>query len=335
MRVIRVLIPVFVLLAGVTAIPSAYSVEKGTDATANSVVVPISIEISPGKFASCSGALLMQTVVITAGHCLIDSNGQTATNVKVGPPGSTNMVNDATWAKSTHSYFSTDYQGNGLNNSVGTGDIGVITIDKLFPAPKITIASENQLLAMKSTGAKLRLIGYGYTSDDGQVASTPNSFEASYSNFVSSDPNASFAESVDANPCAGDSGGPVLYTTPLRTMLVGVITGGYFANKCSKKQSNGKYLTGFTIINRYANLPMAAAADALTVKINVEDQLTAQINKLKSDAQAAQGEYEKLQAKLETLKASLPKSITCVKGKLVKKLTSVNPTCPSGFKVKV
>ena len=334
MKEARITISLLFLASTLFATPSANAVENGSDAAGNSVVVPISVEISPGKFASCSGALLMQTVVITAGHCLIDSNGQTATNVKVGPPGSANIVNDATWAKATQSYFSLDYQGNGLNNSVGTGDIGVLTLDKLFTASRITIASENQLLTMKSTGAKLRLIGYGYTSDAGLTSSTPNSFEASYSNFVSSDPNQSFAESSDANPCAGDSGGPGLYTTPLRTMLVGVITGGYFSDKCSKKQGNGKYLTGFTIINRYANLPMAAAADALTVEIGVEGQLTSQINKLQNDAQTAKDEYAKLQTELDGVRAKLPKSITCLKGKQIKKVTAVNPTCPVGYKLK-
>ena len=334
MKQARITISLLFLASTLFVAPSASAVENGSEAAGNSVVVPISIEVSPGIFASCSGALLMQTVVITAGHCLIDSNGQTATNVRVGPPGSANIVNDSTWAKATHSYFSVDYQGTGLNNSVGTGDIGVVTIDKLFPAPKITIASENQLLSIKTSAGKLRLYGYGYTSDAGATQSSPSTFEASYSNFVSSDPNQSFAESSDANPCAGDSGGPVLYTTPLRTMLVGVITGGYFSNKCSKKQGNGKYLTGFTIINRYANLPMAAAADALTVEINVENQLTDQISKLQSEIQTGKDEYMKLQSELDGVRAKLPKSITCLKGKQIKKITAVNTNCPNGYKLK-
>jgi hypothetical protein len=35
-----------------------------------------------------------------------------------------------------------------------------------------------------------------------------------------------------------------------------------------------------------------------------------------------------------TIQLNVPSTITCVKGKLTKKVTGVKPKCPSGYKVK-
>ncbi len=329
-----------------TAAPVATAVEGGSDASGNAIVVPLIIEVSPGKFAGCSGALLMPSVVVTAGHCLLDANGQGSQNVRVGPPGSSANFDDKTWATVNNSNFSVDYQGSGINGTVGKADIAVVTINKIFPLPvMVTIASENQLLAIKAASSKLKIYGYGYTTDAGAPATGPNTFDAIYSQQNSFDPNQSFAESTDANACAGDSGGPVLYTTPTRVMLIGVVTGSFFSNKCSKKQANGKYLTGFSIINRFANLAIVSATQAFAMEMQVENQMTAKIAQLQADALKAKDDYNFLQNSMETsiselksqieiLKRKLPSTIYCLKGKVMQKIFAVSPKCPAGFKIK-
>jgi hypothetical protein len=43
---------------------------------------------------------------------------------------------------------------------------------------------------------------------------------------------------------------------------------------------------------------------------------------------------EELEAQLLKLQEQLPRTITCVKGKVVRKVTGVKPRCPSGFVLK-
>ena len=334
-----------------------YAVENGSDALGNAVVVPIITEAGYGKNTNCSGALILQSVVITAGHCLLDENGSAASNIYVGPPGSSFTFDSKTWAKALSSYFTVDYQGSGLNNTVGAGDIGVITLNKNFQvANNLTLASENQLLSIKNTNSKLRLIGYGYVTDSGQLSSSPNYFDANYTSLIPTDPNQSLAESSFGNACSGDSGGPVLYITPTRTLLIGVITGAYFSNKCSKRQTNGKYLTAFTIVNRYANVAMAGASQALTTEIAIETEALNNLLKSQSESQQTKKDYLKLQddllqlqanyenlqksssdiikdlqLQIATLKKMLPSTIVCVKGKISKSITATTPKCPSGY----
>ena len=69
------------------------------------------------------------------------------------------------------------------------------------------------------------------------------------------------------------------------------------------------------------------------------DLLTAQVRMLKQDNQSQVNMIESLDIFLK--KASLTKAvankkttITCVKGKLIKKVTAVKPVCPIGYKVK-
>lgn len=66
----------------------AQAVENGVDATGSQFVVPIKVGLSSGLTGSCSGALISPYIVVTAGHCVLDTTGLVTTKVYVGLAGS-------------------------------------------------------------------------------------------------------------------------------------------------------------------------------------------------------------------------------------------------------
>jgi len=80
----------------------------------------------------------------------------------------------------------------------------------------------------------------------------------------------------------------------------------------------------------------AKAAAELKAKQEVEAKAATEL-KAKQEAEAAAAQAAELKAKQEVAaKAAAPKksTITCIKGKLTKKVTAVKPKCPAGYKVK-
>jgi cell division septum initiation protein DivIVA len=78
-----------------------------------------------------------------------------------------------------------------------------------------------------------------------------------------------------------------------------------------------------------------AAAQKIVDDANAEAQRiikAAQVAAAKTKAEL-QAAADKAAAKAATAKAKTT-TITCVKGKLIKKVTAVNPTCPAGYKKK-
>jgi len=63
-------------------------------------------------------------------------------------------------------------------------------------------------------------------------------------------------------------------------------------------------------------------------------ELQKQLDLISSTLSETQRQLEASQALISTLKAKLPRSITCIKGTSTKKITGVNPKCPTGYKLK-
>jgi hypothetical protein len=78
----------------------------------------------------------------------------------------------------------------------------------------------------------------------------------------------------------------------------------------------------------------ARAAAELKAKLEAEAKAAAEL-KVKLEAEAMAAAELKAKQEAEAKAAALKKTtITCVKGKLTKKVTAVKPKCPSGFKLK-
>jgi hypothetical protein len=78
----------------------------------------------------------------------------------------------------------------------------------------------------------------------------------------------------------------------------------------------------------------AKAAAELKVKQEADAKAAAEL-KAKSDAEAKVAAELKAKQEADAKAAATKKStITCIKGKLVKKVTAVKPICPKGYKVR-
>ena len=81
----------------------------------------------------------------------------------------------------------------------------------------------------------------------------------------------------------------------------------------------------------------ARAAAELKAKQDAEERAATEA-KLAADLKAKQDAEAKAaadKAAAQKLASQRKSTITCVKGKLVKKITAVSPKCPSGFKKKL
>jgi len=351
----------------------ATAIENGLDATGNQHVVKVITTYSKGRTSSCSGGLLSDYVVVTAAHCLEDESGLISKEIWVLLPGSVAQraasgayQRDATWIQVDNTQITTTFQNN--STKVEDDDLAFLVLSRPIELKvKTLILSEDETIKLKTSNAALRLYGYGYISDAGKTSDAPNYYIARFdSQQAVSVKNSGYATSTDATACQGDSGGPVLSVTATTVSVVGVITGGTTSIRCGKKYTDGKYYTLFTYLSRYANLAFAAASSASrkaveaadSAKEKAEDALSqaeADYEEARKEAEDAAAELasvqdeldevnkkveeleiliQNLQNEIKVLTAKLTVTINCIKGKTTKKVTGVDPKCPSGFKRK-
>jgi secreted trypsin-like serine protease len=337
-----------------SSIPTATAIENGKDATGSAYVVPIKSQYSSTNMTQCSGVLIAPSIVATAGHCVLDTDGLMTNKVYVGDPGT--ALDAITSADLISSVQITPGFKNGSGNSVGVDDIVFLVLGK----PKafsglIRLASEAEIQSLKSKAAPLKLYGYGAINDSGDSAKFPFSTDGTFSTrAITAQPDSAVVQPITNPICKGDSGGPVLSITATEILVVGVITGGDLRKYC------GSTYAMFTLVSRYSNLAFASAVTQMT---NLEAQTkkvtdeaiqgirsieSAYIAKLDSIQKASQNQQdtdqqnidelnakiEELEAQLVKLQDQLPKTIICTKGKLTKKVTAVKAKCPAGYVIK-
>lgn len=330
--------------------PIGIAVENGDLADGNDYVVPISVQVGASTWQSCSGAVLAPLVIATAGHCVLDQTGLLSTQILVGNPGSSNSPTTS-WAKATKIYVSDEYKGSAADGTVSASDVAFLLLDRAIGTTKqIYLASENELQSQRNSAARLRIIGYGYTSDSGARSTSPYGFDATFSKQIATDPNQAIAVSTKANVCKGDSGGPILNVSPSRVTLVGVITGTYPSNFCTRKQPDGTYWTAFTAINRFSNLAAEAIKDSLKVEqaqnsavnksaASENESLNSRISELELENATITDELEKAKEELDkakkinaAFKLSGLRAITCSNLVITKIVVGKAPQCPKGYK---
>ncbi len=142
--------------------------------------------------------------------------------------------------------------------------------------------------------------------------------------------------------------------TPTKIIIVGIVTGAILSKHCSVKQANGKYVSQFTVMNRYSNLGMAAMGLALdaalsavtsaqdglnqkTTQLNSandsKSQLQTDLDQASNDLDAANNSIIDLKAQIALYKSAGFKIITCVAGAKSKSVIAIKPKCPIGYKL--
>ena len=338
----------------------AKAIENGNDASGNDFTVFVVTTWNANSIMTCSGALLNDYVVVTAAHCVNDESGLISKQIRIAPPGNSieyssdgKIVPKNDWVGADSTQVTTTYQS--ASTKVADDDLAFLTLTSpLKSNPLVQIASEDEMLKLKSSSAPLKIYGYGYISDAGKAATNPNYMNAQFENIAHPLTNSAYAKSSTSNLCSGDSGGPVVNVTPTQITVIGVATGSVRSNKCSKKQSDGNYYATFTLLNRYANLAFATTSkiasglndlsklriELVAKQVEIDDanfrikELEAENEKWSTDNIDLESQIESLKAEIAALKAKLPISITCTKGSLVKKVTAINAKCPAGYKLK-
>ena len=321
----------------------AVAIENGEDATASPFVVPVLADLGNGTSIGCSGTLIAPSIVVTAGHCVLDANGLVTKNVFVGMAGSSR--GSITFEDKIKAVKITSTFQNAATGKVGDDDLAFLILE----APQevevpIVLASEKQIADFKSRGVSLKAIGYGrYTNAGSEITTFPKSLNGVFSPYNSDYLNSAYMKSTPGRVCRGDSGAPVLNISATQVTLVGVMTGtqSELDGNCGQKGTDGNYYSLFTLVGRYANLAFSSAAEVMntdqqtiaTLKTSVSD-LESQLSEATESASETASKFEDTMAILAAYRKQMPKAIVCTSTKSKKLLVVLNSKCPTGYKKK-
>jgi hypothetical protein len=299
-----------ILLVSVFAfsnVPSAGAIYGGTSALSDPRVVGF-VENRDSNTTLCSGALVSDRVAVSVAHCFLNRP-----NLLAITPGS-KASGEREVFKISQVIFVPGYftECGDLNNpdnhyecTVKDDFVFVLFEKDVISNYKVEIANKIDVEEVKSQNGPLILYGYGFTNSLRDLTGNPKKLGSS-ARLKLIGPEGHllppeekilmFTEELKNSVCTGDSGGPVYSGNK----IVSVINSG---NGCGPTEvANGGMST---VIYQYLYLLEAA-----------------------EKAAAEKAAAEKAAAAMKKT------TITCVKGKLTKKVTAVNPKCPGGYKKK-
>lgn len=323
----------FALLLGTfSAPPNANAALGAVEDYSNSRILPLFLHTG-GVTAEGSGYLYSPRIVFTVAH------GGIWPDMHVGKPNTS--VDEGTRVRVIKRFFAPEHDDN-VKPIIWDFSVLILESDlaPVAPAELLTPEIHAQLLAENGS---VKLHGYGEFQDQCAAGQRPpcggNNFVTSkiprmanfklytrqqisaFTGMQNIDPIFDsqlllFGDGGKVSGCAGDSGGSLTTTYKGRTIYMGPALDGDGTYSCGHSPWD-RPAGGINFSSPvYRHLALIKEAEAF-----VAEQI--KIEKEAADKAAA------------TKAAAFKKTtITCIKGKLTKKVTAVKPKCPSGYKLK-
>lgn len=307
---LNILAALIAFMVTVHVIP-AIAIYGGSPAAGNPIVVGL-LASQSATSAGCSGALVAPRVVMTAAHCLT----RPAENVWISAPG-TDLRDINTLRIQGEKYFiPTTFS---MSNFPYQNDFGIIVLKSPFPnAQTLEIAKLEEVKKWMLEESSITHLGYGCTElvdspPCKETSPTPNQLTTVFSKeiptqFSSLIPGTFSVTkiSVEKTICGGDSGSPILKVVSGKTVYVG-----------SQSSSNGAGCT------KTCNIVCVATQGLPSANVELVESAFRYVTAVSATTPTV--------TPTPTIKKI---TITCIKGKLIKKVTATVPKCPTGYKKK-
>jgi len=352
----------FLMMFFVSLFPSALAIEGGKLATNENVVSFVLRNLTTGTLSlpTCSGGMIAQRIVVTAKHCVEGYNSRITwlinKNWEVTYPGADIESQELITAKIVTIITRP-------NEFTTQDDIALIVIDRDFPVPaNLKVANNEDMDRLRSAESPSLTYGYGSTATSNLQTYRPFKIE---NKLIRDFPHRSYGQEVFAIKylnsnsyiCGGDSGGPNFVQSGEFLYFIGPT--GFATRPGCAKGLEGNFYSGGTAIAYKLDLLNEAeifvekmkvdelkAEVELKAKQEAEAKVAAELKakqeaeakdaaelKAKQEAEAAAELNAKQEAEAAAKATSTKKiTITCVKEKLIKKVSAVKPKCPKGYK---
>jgi hypothetical protein len=341
----------------------AHSVEFGQDATGD----PNAVKVRGG-----SGFLYSERIIITVGHVIGDEINQGIAYWErdgvIYRPGIVTIAGEKQYkvkkvlVPSTYVY--PDYA-----NNIIIDDLAIIILSEDIPVTKkAVLATEEQMQRFAKEKSKVELVGYGITHGsqrnrpyEEMMNRPPNKLTGTLLSpeavleFYRQYPNVDWQkinkpgvygivqhrELKQSHICDGDSGSVFFVEEDNVRYVLGTTGLGLVNNNCPPPEKWYGFPSMSWIDPNSKLRDLLKIAEAIVEEDRKREFAAAEVIRLAAELKAKQEAEAKAAADLKAKQEAAAKAaalkkttITCIKGKLTKKVTAVKPVCPKGYKKK-